>query len=109
MALEEEITTNILKHRQLRWCPPEVEEQDIPVASPKEIKKAAAARFDKACDSGVLKRLTSILLEPANPFDPKEPRRLRREAVVLGGMVLTFLLLELYFNFSLGNELYMHW
>ena len=105
MALEEEITTNILKHRQLRWCPPEVEEQDIPVASSKQIKKAAAARFDKACDSGVLKRLTSILLEPANPFDPKEPRRLRREAVVLGGMVLTFFLLELYFNFSLGNEL----
>lgn len=100
MALEEEITTNILKHRQLRWCPPGVEEQDIPVASPKDIEKTAAARFGKACDAGVWKRLTSVLLEPANPFDPKEPRRFRREVVVLGSMVLSFLLLVLYFNFA---------
>jgi hypothetical protein len=100
VALEEEITTNILKHRQLRWCPPEVEEQDITVAGPNDIKKAAAARFGRACDSGVLKRLSSVLLEPANPFDPKAPRRLRREVVVLGSMVLSFLLLALYFNFA---------
>ena len=100
MALEEEITTNILKHRQLRWCPPEVEEQNLTVASPKDIKKTAAARFGKACDSGVWKRLTSVVLEPANPFDPKAPRRLRREAVVLGSMVLVFVVLALYFNLA---------
>lgn len=100
MALEEEITTNILKHRQLRWCPPEVEEQHITVASPNDIKKTFAARFGKACDSGVWKRLTSVVLEPANPFDPKVPRRFRREVVVLGSMVLSFLVLALYFNFA---------
>ena len=101
MALdEEEITTNILKHRQLRWCPSEVEEQDITVASPKNIKKAARARFDKACDAGIWKRLTSVVLEPANPFDPKAPRQLRREAVILGSLVLTFLVLALYFNLA---------
>ena len=100
MALEEEVT-NILKHRQLRWCPPEVEEQHIiTVASPKDIKKAFAARFGKACDSNVWKRLTSVVLEPANPFDPKAPRRLRREVVVVGSMVLSFLVLALYFNFA---------
>jgi len=98
LALEEEITTNILKHRQLRWCPPEVEEQHITVASPYDIKKTFAARFGKACDSGVWKRLTSVVLEPANPFDPKAPRRFRREVVVLGSMVLSFLVLALYFN-----------
>ena len=102
MVLEEEIK-NILKHRQLRWCPPEVEEH-ITVASPKDIKKTFAARFDKACDSGVWKRLTSVVLEPANPFDPKVPRRLRREAVVLGGMVLSFLVLALYFNFATATR-----
>ena len=98
MALEEEIT-NILKHRQLRWCPPEVEEH-ITVASPNDIKKTFAVRFGNACDSNVWKRLTSVLLEPANPFVHKSPRRLRREAVVLGGMVLSFLVLALYFNFA---------
>jgi hypothetical protein len=98
MAVEEEMTTShILRHRP-RWCPG-VEEY-ISVASPKDIQKAAAARFGKACDSGVWKRLTSVLLEPANPFDPKAPRRLRREAVVLGSMVLSFLFLALYFNFA---------
>ena len=101
MALdEEEITTNILKHRQLRWCPPEVEEQDITVASPKDIKRTAAVRFGKACDSGIWKRLTSVVLEPANPFDPKVPRRFRREVVVVGSMVLSFLVLALYFNLA---------
>ena len=77
-----------------------MEEPDktLTVAGPKEIKETAAARFAKACDAGVWKRLTSVLLEPANPFDAKAPRRLRREAVVLGSLVLTFLLLALYFN-----------
>ena len=37
-------------------------------------------------------------VEPANPFDQKAPRRLRREAVTLGAMILAFLLLALYFN-----------
>jgi hypothetical protein len=99
--LDQEETTSsyILKHRRARWSSG-VEELDtkIMVAGPKEIKEAAAARFGKACDAGVWKRLTSVLLEPANPFDPKVPRRLRRETVVLGSLVLTFLLLDLYFN-----------
>jgi hypothetical protein len=102
MAFEEEITVGyILKHRRSRgWAG--VEEQDteaITVVSPKEIKQAAAARFGKACDSSVWKRLASVLLEPANPFDPKAQRRLRREAVILASMVLSFSLLALYFNF----------
>ena len=103
MAVEEEIATSyILKHRSSRWSSG-VEELNtkITVPGPNDIKKAAAARFEKACDSSVWKRLSSVLLEPANPFEPKAPRRLRREAVVIGGMVLSFLLLELYFNFNL--------
>ena len=101
MALEEEIAAGyILKHRRSRRCASGVEEHDtITIASPKQINKAAAARFAKACDAGVSKRLTSLLLEPANPFDSKAPRRFRREAVVLGSMVLCFLLLAVYLNF----------
>ena len=102
MAVDEEkiSASYILKHRRSRWWAG-VEELDtkITVAGPKDIRSAAAARFSKACDSGVWKRLTtSVLLEPANPFDPRAPRRLRREAVVLGAMALSFFLLALYFN-----------
>ena len=96
---EETTASYILKHRRARWSSG-VEELDtkLTVAGPKEIKETAAARFAKACDDGVWKRLTSVLLEPANPFDPKVPRRFRREAVVIGSMILSFLLLALYFN-----------
>ena len=104
MAVEEEITTSyILNHRRSRCWASGLEEQDteaINVAGPKDIKKAARARFGKACDSGVWKRLTSVVLEPANAFDPKAPRRFRREVVVVGSMVLSFLVLALYFNFA---------
>jgi len=103
MSVEEETTASyILKHRRWRLrAPSGAEEPDtkaITVASSREIKAAAGARFGKACDSSIWKRLSSVLFEPANPFDSKAPRRLRREAVILGRMVLTFLLLELYFN-----------
>ena len=101
MTLEEAITAGyIIKHRRARRSSG-VEELDtkIRVAGAKEIMEAAAARFGRACDCSIWKRLTSVLLEPANPFDSKAPRQLRREAVVLGGMILSFLLLELYFNF----------
>jgi hypothetical protein len=100
---EESTASYILKHRRARWWSG-VEEQDTEAAttvvspSPKEIQKAARTRFDKACDAGVWKRLNSVWLEPANPFEPKTPRRFRREVVCVGGMVLCFLLLELYLN-----------
>jgi hypothetical protein len=100
MSDQEETTASyILSHRRARRCS-WVEKPDttITVAGPKEIKETAAARFGKACDAGVWKRLTSVLLEPANPFDSKVPRRLRREVVVLSSLVLAFLLLAVYFN-----------
>jgi hypothetical protein len=101
MAEEKTTASYILQHRRARWFSG-VEERDTETSvvspSPKEVKKAARTRFDKAYDAGVLKRLNSVWLEPANPFEPKAPRRLRREVVCVGGMVLCFLLLELYFN-----------
>jgi hypothetical protein len=101
MTLQEETAGYILKHRRARWSSgAEKMGTKITVAGPREIKEAAAARFGKACDSSIWKRLSSVWLEPANPFDSKAPRRFRREAVVIGGMVLSLLLLALYFNFG---------
>jgi hypothetical protein len=74
---------------------------DAKIATPSaaQINCAAAARFAKACDADVWKRLTNIVLEPANPFDRRAPRRVRQEAVVLGALILGASLLALYFNF----------
>ena len=56
------------------------------------------ARFAKACDAGVWKRLSNAVLEPANPFDVKAPRQLRQETLILGTLVFTALGLAVYFN-----------
>jgi len=55
-------------------------------------------RFGKAYDAGVWKRLSNVVLEPANPFDVKARRQLRLEALVLGTFIVTALGLALYFN-----------
>jgi hypothetical protein len=99
MEPDNEITgAFILKNRRSKRnfeVPPEVE-----IASPgaKQIGKAAALRFAKACDAGVWNRIATIILEPANPFDHKAARRLRRETVVLGSIIVMFLVTALYFN-----------
>jgi hypothetical protein len=99
MEQNDEITAEfILKHRRSKRnfeVPPE---EQITSPDARQIKKAAAARFAKRYDAGVWNRVATVILEPANPFDQKAPRRLRREAVVLGSMILAFLLTALYFN-----------
>jgi hypothetical protein len=55
-------------------------------------------RFGKAYDAGIWKRLSNVFLEPANPFDVKERRQFRQEAIVLGTFILIALGLALYFN-----------
>ena len=56
------------------------------------------ARFAKACDAGVWKRLSNAVLEPANPFDVKSRRQLRQAALIFGTLVLVALGLAVYFN-----------
>src|SRR5580700_3287367 len=51
------------------------------------------ARFAKACDAGVWKRLSNAVFEPANPFDVKSRRQVRQEALVLEALGLA-----VYFN-----------
>ena len=72
----------------------------IETASAARILEGFRARFDKACDAGVWKRLSNAVLEPANRFDAKARRQLRQEAIILGTLVLTALGLALYFNLN---------
>jgi ethanolamine ammonia-lyase small subunit len=56
------------------------------------------ARFAKACDAGVWKRLSNAVLEAANPFDVRAGRQIRQETLILGTLVFVALGLAVYFN-----------
>jgi hypothetical protein len=77
-----------------------LEDGGILTASATRIVEGFRARFDKACDVGVWKRLSNVVLEPANRFDVKARRQFRQEAIILGTLVLTALGLALYFNLN---------
>src|SRR5438045_1581504 len=62
------------------------------------IVETVRRRFGQAYEAGVLKRLSNIVLEPANPFDVKTRRLLRQEALILGTFLFTALGLAVYFN-----------
>ena len=77
-----------------------LEDSGIQTPSATRIVEGFRARFDKACDAGVWKRLSNAVLEPANSFDVKTRRQLKQEAIILGTLVLTSLGLALYFNLN---------
>ena len=77
-----------------------LEAAGIQSPSAARIVETFRARFAKASDAGVWKRLSMVALEPANPFDVKARRQVRQEAIVLGTLVLTALGLAVYFNLS---------
>jgi hypothetical protein len=64
------------------------------------IVETFGARFAKACDAGVWKRLSMVVMEPANPFDVKARRHVRQEATILGALILTALGLAVHFNLN---------
>jgi hypothetical protein len=72
------------------------------IASPDacQVRRVAKKRFGRACDAGIWKHLSSILLEPANPFEAKAPRRPRKEAVVLGSLLMFAAAMAIFFNLS---------
>jgi hypothetical protein len=74
--------------------------QSIRCPDARQIHKVARRRFAQACDVGIWKRLTSTLLEPANPFDAKAPWRPRKEAVVLGSLLVFAAAMAIFFNLS---------
>jgi hypothetical protein len=74
--------------------------QSVTAPGARQIRDAARKRLGQACDAGIRKRLASILLEPANPFDAKAARRLRRETVVLAALLAFAAAMAILFNIS---------
>jgi len=60
-----------------------LEDTGIQTPSATLIVEAFRARFAKARDAGVWKRLSNAVLEPANPFDVKARRQLRQETLII--------------------------
>ena len=96
----EEITAERVLHLVRSRMIPEIPQEaaGIQSTSATRIVETFRARFAKACDAGVLKRLSNAVLEPANPFDVKAGRPLRQEASILGTLIVTALGLAVHFN-----------
>ena len=81
---------------------PAMSQETASIQSPSaaRIVETFRARFAKASDVGVWKRLSMVVMEPANPFDVKARRQVRQESIILGTLVLTALGLAVYFNLN---------
>jgi hypothetical protein len=77
-----------------------LETASIQSPSAARIVETFRARVAKACDAGVWKRLSNVVMEPANPFDAKARRQVRQEAIILGTLVFIALGLAVYFNLN---------
>jgi hypothetical protein len=64
-----------------------IEAAGIQSPSAARIVETFRARFAKASDAGVWKRLSMVVMEAANPFDVKARRQVRQEAIILGALV----------------------
>jgi len=100
MEQDLEITAESVLHmvRTQKSSPIPPEAAGIQSNSAARIVELFRGRFGKAYDAGIWKRLSNLILEPANPFDGKVRRQLREEAIALGIFILTALGLALYFN-----------
>jgi hypothetical protein len=103
MEPEQQITAEaILRRQPLRRVP------DIPpatllldhTAAAATISEALRRRFVQSPDSGVLKRLATVVWEPPNPFNPNARRRPKQGAVILAALIFGVLGLAFYFNIT---------
>ena len=102
MEQDGEITAESVLHMVRSRTSPAIPQEaaSIQSTSATRIVETFRARFAKACDAGVWKRLSNAVLEPANRFDIKTRRQIKQEAIILGTLVLTSLGLALYFNLN---------
>ena len=100
MEQDLEITAESVLHtvRSQTSSPIPPEAAGIQSNSAARIVELFRGRFGKAYDAGIWKRLSNLILEPANPFDVKARRQFRQEAIILGTSIITALGLALYFN-----------
>jgi hypothetical protein len=73
---------------------------DSSVPSAEQIRRALRHRLAKAGNNGFWKRLSAVVLEPANPFNTKAPRKFRDEAIVLMALLLFAVSIVAIFNLS---------
>jgi hypothetical protein len=73
---------------------------DIPVPDAEYIRETLRCRLAKAGNTGFWKRVSGVVLEPANPFNTKAQRKFRQEANVLIALVLLTFSIVAFFNFS---------
>ena len=73
---------------------------DIPVPDAEYIRRTLRYRLAKAGNTGFWKRVSAIVLEPANPFNTKAQRKFRQEANVLIALLLLMVSIVAFFNFS---------
>jgi len=68
--------------------------------SVERMRRALTERITGRPDIGFQKAVADRMLEPQNPFEPEVKRRLRKEVVVFGALLLLLLGSFAYFNFS---------
>jgi hypothetical protein len=102
MEQDVEVTAEQVLHLVRAGISPAMSQEAARIQSPSaaRIVESFRARFAKASDAGVWKRLSMAVMEPANPFDVKARRQVRQEAIILGTLILTALGLAVYFNLN---------
>ena len=65
-----------------------------------ELESAMAEQLRCRPDFGLWLRLGNLLLEPRNPFDPAHVRAPKKDAVVIGLLLLAAVMLVVYFNLT---------
>jgi hypothetical protein len=73
---------------------------DSSVPSAEQIRRALRHRLAKAGNKGFWKRLSVVVLEPANPFNTRASRKFRDEAIVLMALLLFAVSIVAIFNLS---------
>ena len=102
MEQDVEVTAEQVLHLVRAGISPAMSQEAARIQRPSaaRIVESFRARFAKASDAGVWKRLSMAVMEPANPFDVKARRQVRQEAIILGTLILTALGLAVYFNLN---------
>lgn len=67
--------------------------------TPEEMHRLVMKTFRKRRDTGLRNAVASAFMEPANPFQPREPRRVSRNACVLLLLVGFMIVAFVYFSF----------
>src|SRR3954462_13563759 len=100
MEQEQKITAAAILRRQALSEVPKVPIETLPVcqiATAANISKAIRQRFAQSPNTGAMKRLAKVALDPPNPLDPNPRCRPSQDPVTRGALILVALALVFYF------------